>query len=273
MGVYYAQYGTAWTLRGYKLVDRATGQYRSTPTLASGDFKIEKDGGAATNLATLPSVEPAAGTSIKLEFSASEMQCRQAVITMIDQAGAEWNDDAIHIFTVGTPNAYFQFDLFTATVALSSASLSGVTSAVWEEQRTNHTNPGTFGEGVASVQGSVTGDVEGDVQGDLFGDVQGEVTAIGAGGIDATSFAADSITASALSQGAAQEVADEVLNRNVAGGGSGATRNVRNALRSIRNRVRNNGGTLEVYEEDDTTIAWTAALTTAAGNPITEVDP
>ena len=43
--IYFAQYGTAWTLRGYKLVSQSTGQYQATPTLASGDFKIEKDGG------------------------------------------------------------------------------------------------------------------------------------------------------------------------------------------------------------------------------------
>lgn len=37
--VYFAQYGVAWTLHGYQLVDRATGQYKVTPTLASGDVK------------------------------------------------------------------------------------------------------------------------------------------------------------------------------------------------------------------------------------------
>ena len=62
--IYYAQYGTAWTLHGYQLVDRSTGQYKTTPTLASGDFKIEKDGGTAANLATLPTVSPSGGSSI-----------------------------------------------------------------------------------------------------------------------------------------------------------------------------------------------------------------
>ena len=270
--IYYAQYGTAWTLHGYQLVDRSTGQYRNTPTLASGDFKIEKDGGTAANLATLPTVSPAGGSSISIALSATEMQCKQVTIRMVDAAGAEWNDDCIHIFTVGDPAAYMQSNPFLPTVALSAASLSTVASAVWSALRADHALPDTFGQGVASVQGSVTGSVA-SVTGNVDGNVTGVVGGVAAGGIGATSFAADAITAAALSQGAAQEVADEVLNRNLAGSGSGATRNVRNALRSIRNRVRNNGGTLEVYEEDDTTIAWTAALTTAAGNPITEVDP
>ena len=271
--VYYAQYGTAFSLRGMKFVDRATGQYRVTPTLASGDFKIEKDGGAAANLATLPAVEPSGGTSVLFEFSAVEMQCRQAVVTMIDAAGTEWNDDAFHIVTVGGPNAYLQFDLFTQTVALSLAAQSSVTSAVWEELRGNHQNAGTFGEGMASVQGDVTGNVDGDVEGSVLGDVVGSVGSISSGGIVAASFGTGAITSAAITQDACQKIADEVLNRNLAGGGSGNSRNVRNALRSLRNRIRINGGTLEIYQEDDATLAWTAVSTTTAGNPITEIDP
>ena len=273
MGVYFAQYGTAFTIRGYKLVDRATGQYKSSPTLAAGDFKIEKDGAAGANLATLPAVEPAAGTSVKLEFSASEMQCMQAVVNMIDAAGAEWNDDCVHIFTVGHANAYFQFDLFTASVALSLASQSGITSGVWEEIRLNHVGAGTFGEGISSVQGDVTGDLDGSVGGDVSGNVVGSVSSIGSGGIVAATFGAGAITSAAITQDACQKIADEVLNRNLAGGGSGNSRNVRNALRSLRNRIRINGGTLEIYQEDDSTLAWTAVSTTTAGNPITEIDP
>lgn len=97
--------------------------------------------------------------------------------------------------------------------------------------------------------------------------------AIGAGGISAASFAAGAIDNAALAQSAGQEIADEILNRNIAGGGSGNTRNVRNALRALRNKVSTSGGTLTVYQEDDTTEAWTAALTRSTVDPITEVAP
>lgn len=96
---------------------------------------------------------------------------------------------------------------------------------------------------------------------------------IGVGGIAATAFAANAITAAAVAQDAGQEIADEVLNRDIAGGASGGTRNVRNALRALRNRQAIATGTLTVYQEDDTTSAWTAAVTTTAGNPITQIDP
>ena len=273
MGVYYARYGHAWTLQGYQLVARSTGQYQVTPTLATGDFKIEKDGGAAANLATLPVVSPVGGSSIAISFSAAEMQCQQAVIKLVDADGAQWNDDCIHIHTVGDPSAYMAFDQFAATVGVSAASKSDIVASVWSASRVLNATVGSFGEGVSSVQGSVTGDVEGDVQGGVLGSVRGVVGGIGPAGITSTSFAAEALNADKISQGFGQKIADEILNRNLAGGGSGNSRNVRNALRSLRNRIRVNGGTLEIYQEDDSTLAWTAVSTTTAGNPITEIDP
>lgn len=80
-------------------------------------------------------------------------------------------------------------------------------------------------------------------------------------------------SAGAVTAGAGQAVADEVLNRDLAGGASGGARNVRNALRVLRNRTAIAAGTMTVYQENDTSSAWTAAVTTAAGNPIAEIDP
>lgn len=51
-------------------------------------------------------------------------------------------------------------------------------------------------------------------------------------------------------------------------------RTVRSALRAIRNKIVTSAGTLTVCKEDDTAVAWTAAVTEdAAANPITEIDP
>jgi len=54
--------------------------------------------------------------------------------------------------TVGTNNDKTGY-------ALSSASEDAIADAVWDEARSGHTTGGTFGEGVASVQGNVTGSV------------------------------------------------------------------------------------------------------------------
>ena len=154
--IYLAKYGEGWVLHGYQLVDSTTGQYKITPTLAAGDFKIEKDGGAAANLDTLPAVAPAGGSSLDITFSAANMQAKHVTLRMVDAAGAEWNDDVIHIFTVGDPNAYFEFDLFSATVALSEASQGAVSGAVWDELIANHDGANTTGEALSITKEAVT---------------------------------------------------------------------------------------------------------------------
>lgn len=50
-------------------------------------------------------------------------------------------------------------------------------------------------------------------------------------------------------------------------------RSTLNALRFLRNKWAAASGTLKVYEEDDTTVAWEAALTTASDGVITGSDP
>lgn len=70
----------------------------------------------------------------------------------------------------------------------------------------------------------------------------------------------------------AAENADALLGRTISGGANGG-RTVGSAFRAIRNKQAISAGTLTVYEEDDTTAAWTAAVTTTAGDPISAVDP
>ncbi len=71
----------------------------------------------------------------------------------------------------------------------------------------------------------------------------------------------------------AVENADALLGRNLAGGSNGG-RMVKDALRPSRNKVSISGSAVTVFEEDDTTPAWTGALTTnASADPITAVDP
>ena len=71
----------------------------------------------------------------------------------------------------------------------------------------------------------------------------------------------------------AAAVADKVLGRTISGGADGG-RTVTSALRALRNKVTRVGAVLSVKQEDDTTEAWAAALTTdAAALPVVGVDP
>lgn len=71
---------------------------KSSPTLASGDFKVSIDGGAFANLATLPTNTPS-GTAVKISLSAGEMTGDNILVACIDAAGAEWCDQIINIQT------------------------------------------------------------------------------------------------------------------------------------------------------------------------------
>lgn len=80
--------------------------------------------------------------------------------------------------------------------------------AVWDEARSGHISAGTFGEGVASVQGNVTGSVAsvtgavGSVTGNVGGNVSGSVGSVATGGIAAGSIADGALTAAKFASGA-----------------------------------------------------------------------
>ena len=60
MAAFLRKYGTTATIDGIPLVTKDEVGFQTNPTLATGDAKISKDGGALANLATLPAVTPAA---------------------------------------------------------------------------------------------------------------------------------------------------------------------------------------------------------------------
>jgi hypothetical protein len=69
----------------------------------------------------------------------------------------------------------------------------------------------------------------------------------------------------------ATQVADATLGRDMSLVSGAAARSPLNALRSMRNRVGISGGTMTVYQEDDSTSAWTGVVT---GTPsVTQIDP
>ena len=70
------------------------------------------------------------------------------------------------------------------------------------------------------------------------------------------------------------ENADAYLDRSIQGGANGG-RTVRDALRANRNRVVIDPVllTITVYEEDDSTVAWSGSIATGARDPINAIDP
>ena len=83
------------------LIDQAVaGSYKSSPTIAAGDFKVDKDGGGLNNLTTLPTVSPAASVLVLISLSATEMTADVVTLVCIDQTlPKEWADLVLTIPT------------------------------------------------------------------------------------------------------------------------------------------------------------------------------
>lgn len=76
------------------------GRFKSNPTIAAGDFKVSIDGGALSNLTTLPTVSPASSVLVLLSLSSTEMNGDVITIVGIDQTvPPEWCDFVLSIPT------------------------------------------------------------------------------------------------------------------------------------------------------------------------------
>lgn len=157
--------------------------------------------------------------------------------------------------TAGAFTSLVQIERDASSVVGAGSDSASIADAVWDEARSGHVAAGSFGEGVLIASGGIS------------------ATSFAAGAIDAAAIGADAIGSAELADSAGDDIADRILARDLVGGSSGSSRSIRNALRTLRNRVRVASGTATIYEEDDATPAYTATVTTAAGNPITEVDP
>lgn len=75
------------------------GTFLTNPTLAVGDVKVSLDGGALTNITTLPTVTPAASGLVKVTLSQAEINADNVVVKFADAAGAEWCDNQCNFQT------------------------------------------------------------------------------------------------------------------------------------------------------------------------------
>ena len=231
------------------------------PIIGTGANAISTDGAGNVNanVTMWRGSQPAVLVSTRVDTTVGAMQT--GVVTAASIATDAITADKIAADAIGSSE-------------LAATAAAEIADAIWDEARADHTTAGSFGQGVASVQGNVTGSVASVTASVTAGTVSDKTGyTIANGGIGAASFAANAFDAAALAQDASREIADEILNRDIAGGASGGARNVRNALRAIRNKTAISGGTLTVYQEDDTTSAWTATVATTAGDPISSVDP
>ena len=72
--------------------------YKSSATLAAGDVRVIKDGGAPANITALPSEIGTTGV-YRFSLTASEMNATTVAVVCIDAAGSEWDPLTIVLHT------------------------------------------------------------------------------------------------------------------------------------------------------------------------------
>ncbi len=215
-----------------------------------------------------------------------------------DIADAVWDEALSGHTTAGTAGKQLQ-DIATGTPPSAAA----VADAVWDEAASGHLTSGTFGQAAAGARAdtaqsgpsstSITLDASASAVDDLYNGMVISITAgTGAGQsrqiVDYVGATKVATIVPALGTNAANDSvfvikhaaapipidnADALLNRPLNSITGDSTRRVVDALRFLRNRWRIVTGTLQVYKEDDTTVAWSGAATQTAGDPVSEVDP
>lgn len=186
-------------------------------------------------------------------------------LTAAQIATGVWQDATAGDFTVASSIGKSLYTTGNAPGAASGLALVG------SNMGTVSSVTGSVGS-VTGAVGSVTGNVGGNVVGSVAsvtGNVGGSVASVTAGVTVTTN---NDKTGYALTSAEENAIADALLARNVSGGSS-AGRTVKQALHVLRNKTSISGGTLTVYDTDDTTSSFTATVTTTAGDPISQIDP
>jgi len=174
------------------------------PTTASRTLDVSAGGEAGVDWANVGSPTTTlnlSGTTVKtatdVETDTADIQTRLPAALVSGRI-----DASVGAMAAGTVTAAaIATDAIDAD-ALAADAVAEIADAVWDEARAGHVGAGTFGEGIASVQGNVTGNVG--------GNVTGSVGSVAAGGIAAASFAANAIDAAALAADAGTEIGSAV---------------------------------------------------------------
>jgi hypothetical protein len=114
--IFYRKYNTATHIY-VPMVKRGVADYAlgADWTPSAGDVKVSKDGGAAANIATLPTAITMGNTAMwDFTVSAAELQAAKTIITVGDSATKAVEDQFIIIETYGNASAELKVDLSDA---------------------------------------------------------------------------------------------------------------------------------------------------------------
>jgi hypothetical protein len=242
-----------------------TGDYRGTFTAsAANGFEVGKwysviasatVGGVSGKCAALhfrcAPAENSAGIP-KVDVVLSDGATVPSVATMAD---AVWDEVQSGHTTAGTFGKYL--DSAVSGVSTGGLTAADIADAVLDELLSGHTGAGSLSKAIS----------------DVLAAVDTEIAAIKAKTDNLPASPAATGDAMTLTAGERTSTADAILKRDFSAVTGEASRSLLNAARFLRNKWTNTSNTLTVKKEDDSTTAWTATTTSAAGDPVNGVDP
>jgi hypothetical protein len=238
------------------LTSQSTGQFQANPTIAAGDFKVSKDGGALANLTTLPAVTPAASKMVKITLSDTEMTADNVTVVASDAAGAEWDDVIINIQTAAR-----QIDDLLPTASYTAPDNATITSIQVDTNDIQSRLPAalTAGGNIKADVLAISGDATAADNEEAFFDGTGYAgtnnvipTVTTATNVTTVNgLAANVITAASMAADASAEIADTVWDEDATAHQTQGT---------FGQAIGDPGG--------DTTTIYSAVVTDAAGDSI-----
>lgn len=129
MLVMLAKYGTQ-TAFPFPMVKRGVVDLAASAdwTPATGDTKVSKDGGNVANTTNNPAAVGGTGSVLwSLTLTATELQCADATVQIVDSATKAVEDQTIKVYTYGNASAKYPVD-FSDTTRFGLAALPNVAS-------------------------------------------------------------------------------------------------------------------------------------------------
>lgn len=161
---------------------------------------------------------------------------------------------------------------YTTTRAGYIDTLNGLVQAIWDKATSALTTASSIGKLlVDNIDATISSRL---ATASYTAPDNASITAIKAKTDNLPSSPAATGDAMTLTAGERTSIADAILKRDWTAVTGAASRSVLNALRFLRNKWSITSTTMTVTEEDDTTTAWTASLSTTPGaDPVTGSDP
>jgi len=254
-------------------------------TIANTDIKLSKAGGSQASKNSGGGTHDALGMyAITLDATDTNTVGKLQIISSVAGALVVWDtftvvEEAVYdaFFAASAPGYVANAPVNAAQVGGQTASAAGTVTFPGTIASTTNITAGTIttASAVTTVNGLAANvitaaSMASDASAEIADAVWDEL--ISGHAISGSTGEALSDAGAAGTPPTAVENADALLGRSIAGGANGG-RMVKDALKALRNRVGIATGTMTVYEADDSTPAWTAAVTTTAGDPLSEIDP